>query len=93
MNGANTSTGYEFDGSIITGYSGECPPCTDGTFSNNNYNNGTVQGTFTFYGGLIQNINGAMGLSSGGSVTSGFSRAYKYDAPLSFWLGIVRPRG
>jgi hypothetical protein len=83
VNGASTSTGYEFDGSIITGYAGECPPCTDGTFSNNNYNNGTVQGTFTFYGGLIQNINGAMGISSGGTLTSGFSRKYKYDSRLA----------
>jgi hypothetical protein len=83
INGANTSTGYEFDGSIITGYYGECPPCTDGTFSNNNYNNGSPQGTFTFYGGLIQNINGAMGISSGGTTTSGFDRKYKYDARLA----------
>jgi len=80
---SSTTTGYEFDGSIITGYYGECPPCTDGTFSNKNYNNGTPQGTFTFYGGLIQNINGAMGISSGGSTTSGFSRQYKYDSRLA----------
>ncbi len=80
---SSTTTGYEFDGSIITGYYGECPPCTDGTFKNQNYNNGTPQGTFTFYGGLIQNINGAMGISSGGTTTSGFSRKYKYDSRLA----------
>ena len=79
---ATTSTGYEFDGSILTGYYGECPPCTDGTFSDANYN-GSVEGTFTFYGGLIQNINGAMGISSGGSLVHGFSRNYKYDARLA----------
>jgi hypothetical protein len=79
---STTTTGYEFDGSIMTGYYGECPPCTDGTFSNPNYN-GSVQGTFTFYGGLIQNVNGAMGVSSGGSLVSGFSRQYKYDARLA----------
>jgi hypothetical protein len=80
--GSNTTTGYEFDGSILTGYYGECPPCTDGNFSNTTYNS-TLSGTFTFYGGLIQNINGAMGISSGGSLQHGFDRKYKYDARLA----------
>ncbi|MBV8669048.1 MAG: hypothetical protein JOZ28_07535 [Candidatus Eremiobacteraeota bacterium] len=83
VTGSNTSTGYEFDGDIFTGYDGECPPCTDGDFSNSAYNNGSVQGTFTFHGGLIQNINGPMGISSGGSLISGFSRKYQYDARLA----------
>lgn len=87
---STSTTGYEFDGSIMTGYYGEdsppyCPGsgCTDGNFSNVNYNNGTPQGAFTFYGGLIQNSNGAMGISSGGSLVSGFDRKYKYDSRLA----------
>jgi hypothetical protein len=83
ITGSHTTTGYEFDGDIFTGYDGECPPCTDGNFSNANYVGSGVQGTFTFYGGLIQNINGAMGTSSGGSLVSGFDRKYKYDARLA----------
>lgn len=84
---SGTSTGYEFDGSILTGYYGESTPpcgshCSDGNFSNKNYN-GSVQGTFTFYGGLIQNSNGAMGISQSGSLVHGFSRKYKYDPRLA----------
>jgi hypothetical protein len=79
---SSTTTGYEFDGSILTGYYGECPPCTDGTFSNAKYN-GAVQGTFTFHGGLVQNVNGAMGISSGGTLVHGFDRQYQYDSRLA----------
>ncbi len=79
---STTSTGYEFDGSILTGYYGECPPCTDGTFSNKKWN-GAAQGTFTFHGGLIQNVNGAMGTSSGGTLMTGFDRSYQYDSRLA----------
>lgn len=82
---SSTTTGYEFDGSILTGYYGLCPGATcttDGTFSNVNWN-GAKQGQFTFFGGLIQNINGAMGVSSGGMLQHGFSRNYKYDARLA----------
>ncbi len=79
---STTTTGYEFDGDILTGYFGECPPCTDGTFSNKNYTGG-VEGTFTFHGGLIQNVNGAMGISSGGVTVHGFDRQYVYDARLA----------
>jgi len=87
-----TTTGYEFDGSIMTGFFGEdnppyCtggvgPGCTDGNFWNNNYN-GSVQGTFTFYGGLIQNSQGALGITSGGTLIHGFKRNYKYDSRLA----------
>src|SRR6202022_3831099 len=84
-----TTTGYEFDGSIMTGFFGEdnppyCPGsgCLDGNFWNNNYN-GSVQGTFTFYGGLIQNSQGAMGVTSGGTLIHGFKRQYQYDARLA----------
>jgi len=79
---STTTTGYEFDGSIMTGYAGECPPCTDGTFANMDWN-GVPQGNFTFFGGLIQNVNGNMGVSSGGSQVSGFTRVYQYDARLA----------
>ena len=84
-----TTTGYEFDGSIMTGFYGEdnppfCPGsgCSDGNFSNVNYN-GSVQGKFTFFGGLIQNSQGPMGISSGGSLVHGFSRDYNYDSRLA----------
>jgi len=84
-----TTTGYEFDGSILTGYYGEdappfCPGsgCTDGNFSNVNWNT-TKGGNFTFYGGLIQNSNGAMGVKSAGTLTHGFNRVYKYDPRLA----------
>ncbi|HXW51923.1 MAG TPA: hypothetical protein VEJ41_08025 [Candidatus Acidoferrales bacterium] len=79
---STTTTGYEFDGSILTGYYGECPPCTDGTFSNKNWD-GAAQGTFTFHGGLVQNIDGAMGTSSDGTLETGFERAYEYDPRLA----------
>jgi hypothetical protein len=84
-----TTTGYEFDGSIMTGFFGQdnppyCPGagCLDGNFSNQGYN-GSVQGTFTFYGGLIQNSQGAMGITSGGTLIHGFKRQYQYDSRLA----------
>jgi hypothetical protein len=80
---STTTTGYEFDGDILTGYYGECgTTCDDGDFSNKNYN-GAVEGAFTFHGGLVQNIDGPMGISSGGTLVNGFSRKYQYDARLA----------
>lgn len=86
----STTTGYEFDGSILTGFFGEdsppfCPGsgCNDGNFSNVNYNSGSPQGTFTFDGGLIQNSMGPMGVSSGGTLIHGFDRKYQYDPRLA----------
>lgn len=90
---SGTTTGYEFDGSILTGYYGEdspsgtgggCPGtgCNDGHFSNVNWNT-TIGGNFTFYGGLIQNTNGAMGVKSAGTLIHGFNRKYKYDPRLA----------
>ncbi len=87
-----TTTGYEFDGSIMTGFygqdnapycsSGVGPGCTDGNFSDANYN-GAVEGTFTFFGSLIQNSMGAMGVSSAGTLVHGFKRSYNYDPRLA----------
>ncbi|MFI5341498.1 MAG: DUF4900 domain-containing protein [Candidatus Methylomirabilales bacterium] len=54
-----------------------------GEVINDNYNNGTPSGTATILGSVIQNQYGAFGLSSGGSITSGYARNFVYDTRMS----------
>jgi len=54
-----------FDGSLITGYRGECGGGScgagDGTWYNPNWNTGASQGDFTLCGALIENTAGHQG--------------------------------
>ncbi len=51
---------------------------TPGTFSVLNYNTGSSRGVLTVYGGIVQEIRGAVGTGSGGSGT-GYTKSYSYD--------------
>jgi hypothetical protein len=51
---------------------------TPGTFSVLNYNTGSSRGVLTVYGGIVQEIRGAVGTGSGGSGT-GYTKNYSYD--------------
>lgn len=77
----------EFDGSLITGYRGECGGGScgsgDGTWYNPNWNTGSPQGDFTLCGALIENTPGHQGaLDAAGNPTHGFSDQYCYDQRL-----------
>ncbi len=49
-----------------------------GTFSVANYNTGSSRGILTVYGGIVQEVRGAVGTGSGGSGT-GYTKNYSYD--------------
>ena len=77
-----------FDGSLITGYRGECGGGScgagDGTWYDPNWNTGQPQGDFTLYGALIENTAGHQGaLDSNGNPVHAFSDEYYYDARLA----------
>ena len=50
-----------------------------GSFGVINYNSGTPRGTLTVYGGIVQEVRGAVATVSGGSITHGYSKDYSYD--------------
>jgi hypothetical protein len=51
---------------------------TPGTFSVLNYNTGSSRGVLTVYGGIVQEVRGAVGTGSGSSGT-GYTKSYSYD--------------
>jgi hypothetical protein len=86
----NSTAGITIDASIIAGYPGEAD--TDGDFYSANCTKsscGTLdQGTLTIFGGLIENIRGAVGeLYAGngpcGQPQCGFSRTIDFDSRLT----------
>jgi hypothetical protein len=85
-----STAGITIDASIIAGYPGE--PDTDGDFYSANCNQNSCgnldQGTLTIFGGLIENIRGAVGeLYAGngpcGFPQCGFSRTIDFDSRLA----------
>ena len=50
-----------------------------GSFGVINYNSGSTRGVLTVYGGIVQELRGAVGTMSGGSMTHGYSKNYIYD--------------
>ncbi len=63
--------------------------CEEGGFTAENYNSRPVSGKINLIGGIIQQKRGAVGtFISGGTVTHGFSKNYKYDSRL---LRLVPP--
>ena len=56
--------------------------CETGSFGAEEYSSRPVSGTINLFGGIIQNIRGAVGTFSGSSVTAGFSKNYRYDERL-----------
>jgi len=58
--------------------------CESGSFSAQNYNNRPVSGVINLVGGIIQQQRGAVGTISGSSVSTGFSKSYRYDERLLY---------
>ncbi|MGA2140572.1 MAG: hypothetical protein ABSH14_17080 [Verrucomicrobiia bacterium] len=52
----------------------------DGSFGVTGYDSGPSRGILTVYGGIVQEIRGAVGTGSGGASTTGYSKNYSYDS-------------
>ena len=50
-----------------------------GSFGVINYNSGQPRGILTVYGGIVQEVRGAVGTLNNGTVNHGFDKAYSYD--------------
>ena len=50
-----------------------------------NYNTGSLRGTLTVWGGLIQKLRGPVGTSSGGAIQTGYRKDYHYDSRVTAW--------
>jgi hypothetical protein len=60
-----------------------------GSFRAENYSTRPVSGTLQLLGSIVQNTRGAVGTFSGSTITSGFSKRYRYDD--RFAVSTVRP--
>jgi Tfp pilus assembly protein PilX len=50
-----------------------------GSFTVINYNSGSPRGDLTIYGGIVQELRGPVGQTSGGSPLHGYTKNYSYD--------------
>jgi hypothetical protein len=50
-----------------------------GSFGVINYNSGATRGNLTVYGGIVQEVRGAVATVNGGNITHGYSKDYSYD--------------
>jgi hypothetical protein len=73
-NNAANNSNCEIQGSIF---------CRNGSFTAENYNTRPVSGELRVLGSIVQDTRGAIGQFSGSTITSGFSKRYKYDTRLS----------
>jgi hypothetical protein len=73
-NTANRST-INIDASIY---------CQNGSFTAQNYNTGSPRGYINLIGGIIQNVRGPVGTTSGGHIVTGYSKNYSYDSRFMF---------
>jgi hypothetical protein len=54
-----------------------------GSFEVKNYSTKTPTGTLTVYGGIVQDVRGAVGTANGsGTITTGYAKNYTYDPRL-----------
>jgi len=73
-NNAANNSNCEIHGSIF---------CRNGSFTAENYNTRPVSGELRVLGSIVQDTRGAIGQFSGSTITSGFSKRYRYDTRLS----------
>lgn len=52
---------------------------SDGSFGVVNYSSGSPRGSLNVYGGIVQDVRGAVGTFSGSSTVTGYSKNYSYD--------------
>lgn len=69
-NNAANNANCEIHGSIF---------CRTGSFTAENYNTRPVSGELRVLGSIVQDTRGAIGQFSGSTITSGFSKRYRYD--------------
>jgi hypothetical protein len=69
------STGININASIY---------CQNGSFGAQDYNTGSNRGYINIIGGIIQNVRGAVGTTSGGVIKTGYNKNYSYDARFMF---------
>jgi hypothetical protein len=50
-----------------------------GSFEVVNYSSKTPTGTLTVYGGIVQEVRGAVGEANGGNIVDGYAKNYSYD--------------
>jgi Tfp pilus assembly protein PilX len=71
-------TSLTIDAAMITaGTSGDG---SAGSFSVINYATMTPTGTLTIYGGIVQEVRGAVGTANAGTLVSGYAKNYSYDS-------------
>jgi hypothetical protein len=94
--GTSAPNDLEVDAAVMcTGTSGDG---SAGSWGVINYSSGSPRGNLTVYGGIVQNVRGAVGQFSGSSLTHGYRKNYSYDArfintPPPYYpvvLGLVR---
>jgi hypothetical protein len=73
-NNAANNSHCEIHGSIFT---------RTGSFTAENYNSRPVSGELRVLGSIVQETRGAIGQFSGSTITSGFSKRYRYDTRLN----------
>jgi hypothetical protein len=73
-NNAANNSNCEIHGSIFT---------RTGSFTAEDYNSRPVSGEMRVLGSIVQETRGAIGQFSGSTITSGFSKRYRYDERLS----------
>ena len=56
--------------------------CETGGFGSENYDSRPVSGNINLFGGIVQHTRRAVGTFSGGGISSGFSKRYRYDERL-----------
>lgn len=60
-----------------------CVFSRSGSFSAENYNKGKTRGRIFFNGSIVQDERGAVGTFAGGTIKTGYLKAYRYDDRLS----------
>jgi len=94
--GTTAPNNLEVDAAIMaTGTSGDG---SAGSWGVINYDSGSSRGTLTVYGGIVQNVRGAVCTFNGSTVSTGYQKQYSYDsrfptAPPPYYpvvLGLVR---
>ncbi len=65
---------------IAAGTSGDGTADDVGSFGVVNYSTGSPRGSLSVYGGIVQQVRGAVGMANGsGTLTSGYNKNYSYD--------------
>lgn len=54
-------------------------PNSPGSFGVVNYDQGSPRGNLTLYGGIVQEVRGAVGTVNGGTISTGYNKIYSYD--------------